>query len=97
MATSLISTLETIREKISSLTTALERERERCRLLEAENEKLREKAAEAEKAKEQALLDCDYMVFSHKLADSPDKLVETRRHIAGLIRTIDRCIEMLKE
>ena len=41
--------------------------------------------------------DCEYLEVSHKLADNPDTLVATRRRLAGLIRNIDRCLEMLKE
>ena len=38
-----------------------------------------------------------FLRMSHRLASSPDALVETRRMIANLIRNIDRAIAELKE
>ena len=39
----------------------------------------------------------EFLAVSHKLANDADDLVAARRHIAGLIRNIDRCLEILKE
>ncbi len=70
---------------------------DRNRELEEENESLRRALAEAKSDRDRALLDAEYLTVSHRLADSPDTLIDTRRHIAKLIRNIDRCLEMLKE
>lgn len=97
MATSLNSALETLMARVESLRQSYEELRKRNDVLEQENTRLREAAEEAEKMKLQAETDAEFLAVSHKLADNPDTLVETRRIIAGLIRNIDRCIEMLKE
>ncbi len=97
MAQSLLSILDQLQEHIASLKEDIGHLQKRNRELEEENAGLREKAEEAISARNKALLDVEYMSVSHKLADSPDTLADTRRLIAGLIRNIDRCIAMLKE
>jgi len=62
-------------------------------LAPAYNSRRREARAE----RDRALMDAEFLAVSHKLADSPDVLVDARRHIAQLIRNIDRCLVMLKE
>ena len=97
MATPLLSVLESLRVQIEVRREQYERLSERTRQLEEENAELRRLAAEAQQERDRARLDADYLAVSHKLADSPDTLVSTRRHLAKLIRNIDRCLEMLKE
>ena len=41
--------------------------------------------------------DMRFLRVSHRLAASPDALVEARRMVAGLIRNIDKAIADLKE
>lgn len=41
-------------------------------------------------------VNCEYLAMSHRLASSPDQLMQTRRLIAKMIRNIDRAIEDLK-
>lgn len=45
----------------------------------------------------QARHDARFLRVSHRLAASPDALVEARRMIAGLIRNIDKALADLKE
>ncbi len=97
MAGSLISTLERLDARIKEVTMQRARLMDRNRELEEENESLRRALAEAKSDRDRALLDAEYLTVSHRLADSPDTLIDTRRHIAKLIRNIDRCLEMLKE
>ena len=97
MAASLLSMLDTLEGKIKELlekNSALSIHNE---TLKAENEDLRRQIAEAIKERDRARLDSEYLAMSHKLADSPDTLVDTRRHFSKMIRNIDRCLEMLKE
>lgn len=46
---------------------------------------------------DRAKSDAQFLRVSHRLASSPDSLVEARRLIAGLIRNIDKAIAELKE
>ena len=97
MATPLPDILDTLRLQIEARRKEYARLKERNRLLEEENADLRRLAAEAQIEREKAMLDAEFLAVSHKLADSPDTLVSARRHLARLIRNIDRCLEMLKE
>lgn len=97
MARSLVSILEELEQRTAALQAEMEELRSRNSELEMQNDDLRKREAEAQAAKEQALLDVEYLRVSYRLAESPDSLAETRKVIAGLIRNIDRCIEMLKE
>lgn len=54
---------------------------------------LRQTRQELDRAKS----DAQFLRVSHRLASSPDSLVEARRLIAGLIRNIDKAIAELKE
>lgn len=97
MAQSLISILRQLEVRQGELQTQMGFLRERIRELEEENADLRRKETEAYIERDKALLDVEYLSVSHKLADNPDTLADTRRIIAGLIKNIDRCIAMLKE
>lgn len=97
MADSLISILKELDKKIKGLKSANAALRNANEALVTENEELRRRTVEAEEMRDRALLDVEYLEVSHKLADDPDSLIKTRRHISQLIRNIDRCLEMLKE
>lgn len=97
MARPLINILQELEVRQGELLKQMESLRQRVWELEEENEELRRKEAAAYQERDKALTDVEYLIVSHKLADSPDSLADTRRVIAGLIRNIDRCIAMLKE
>lgn len=97
MAQSLISILQQLEVRQNELRSQMASLKQRNRELEEENADLRRKEAEALEVRDKALLDVEYLSVSHKLADNPDTLADTRRIIAGLIKNIDRCIDMLKE
>lgn len=97
MAKSLITTLERLDSRIKEVTTLNSTLSDKNRELEKENADLRRALTEALGDRDRALLDAEYLTVSHRLANSPDTLIETRRHIAKLIRNIDRCLEMMKE
>lgn len=97
MARTLLTILGDLEQRISLLQGEMEELRRKNSELEQLNSELVKREAEARQARDAALTDVDYLKVSHRLADSPDSLVETRKVIAGLIRNIDRCIEMLKE
>ena len=97
MAQSLFSILQQLEARQNDLRAEMESLRKRNKELEEENADLRRKEADALSLRDKALLDVEYLSVSHRLAEDPDSLIETRRVIAGLIRNIDRCIAMLKE
>lgn len=41
-------------------------------------------------------VNCEFLAMSHRLASSPDRLLQTRRLIAKMTRNIDRAIEDLR-
>lgn len=89
--------LRSIDDLVSDLTRRLTEERgenERLRAALAERE---EQLAEVRGERDRALLDVEYLTLSHRLADSPDTVVSARRHISRMIRTVDRCISLLKD
>ena len=97
MAESLLTKLDRLEARIKDVIAHRDELAARNATLEAENAELRRQAAEALSSRDRALLDIEYLTMSHRLADDPDSLIATRRHIAKLIRNIDRCLEMLKE
>lgn len=97
MAEPLLTILEQLDARVQALQSENERLRNRAATLETENADLRRAADESARTRDRALLDAEFLAVSHRLADSPESLVSARRHIARLIRNIDRCLEMLKE
>lgn len=97
MAQPLITLLSQISDKITELEAIQQQQNSRIRLLEKENEDLRDRVKELTQLLSQANTDKEFLTVSHRLADSPDTIISTRRRIARLIRTIDNCISMLKE
>lgn len=97
MAANLLTDLDILEARLRQTTATLKALRERNRELEQRNAELLRDAQEARRERDKALQDAEYLAVSHKLADSPDTLLDTRRHIARLIRNIDRCLVMLKE
>ena len=94
---SLQNTLEILKGRIDALVARNRSLLLRISSLEEENEDLRKKAEEAYAERDRARLDAEFLAVSHELADDADDLVAARRQIAGLIRNIDRCLEILKE
>lgn len=97
MAQPLISLLESFYDKMSRLETMVLQMQARISTLEEENADLRRELKEKNDLLDAALTDVDFLKVSHRLAESPDSLISTRRRIARLIRTVDNCISMLKE
>lgn len=86
-----------MQQKIEALTVRAAELRERNAALEETNRQLQRQIEEITAERDRASLDSEFLALSHRLASSPDTIIDARRHIAGLIRNIDRCIEMLKE
>ena len=97
MATSLLTVLDSMRDKIDALNESVAALRARNRELEDENEALRRTVSDTARERDKAKLESEFLAVSYRLAESPDTLIDARRLISQLIRNIDRCIEMLKE
>lgn len=97
MAQPLVTILKSVNEKITGLGTIQQQLYARIEALEVENENLRQELKETQELLKKTAVDVEFLTMSHRLADSPDSIISTRRRIARLIRTIDNCISMLKE
>lgn len=97
MSQPLITLLESLTKKIEKLSDNQAKFIERIRQLEEDNASLRTQLFEEKRNLEIAQKDIEFLTVSHKLAESPDALIATRRRIARLIRTIDNCIAMINE
>lgn len=97
MADPLLEKILRLQRHISTLQEANRKLTERNKEIEAENMDLRLRADEDAQRLHESQLNEEFLRMSHRLAASPDTIIETRRHIARLIRNIDRCLEMLKE
>lgn len=75
----------------------LERQRRELDESRSREEALHARVAELEGALERSRLDERFLRVSHRLASSPDSIIEARRLISGLIRNIDKAINDLKE
>lgn len=97
----MIRTLPEILVSINDRVSALE-----GRLREAEEENTRLKAQlsdtlslldETRTERDRALLDVEFLTVSHRLADSPEAIRSARIRISRMIRTLDKCITLLKD
>lgn len=94
----------TLSDILLELRSRIDKMNERGRLLSEENERLKEEnrsleneIKELREELQRKSLDSEFLEVSHMIADTPDSLVLARRRIANLIRTIDKCIEMLRD
>ena len=97
MARSVLTAVQSLGAKAERLALQRNRLREENKALLKEVERLREENASLREERRIALLDVEFLSVSHRLADSPQKLAGARRHVAGLIRILDRCIALLRE
>lgn len=97
MAKSLIPLLQDLDNEINRLTSVHQSLYTRIQNLEEENRNLRLELENTRARLRQTEIDAQFLTMSHRLAGSPDTIISTRRRIARLIRTVDKCISMLKE
>lgn len=97
MAEGLVTVIDRLYVRIEELKRLNATLMRRCEELGRRNGELEHEASQLRSERDRARLDAEFLTLSHKLADDPDHLVAARRQIAGLIRNIDRCLEMLKE
>ncbi len=97
MARTLHRVIQELRSKIEQLAS----QRDAAKAAEvAKTQEAEAMKQELEDCREQlraAQLEVDFLTVSHRLADSPEKLISARRRLQGLIAKIDRCVSLLKE
>lgn len=93
----LIIAISALSKKIDGLLDERNKLIARINDLQIENEKLKSLHTQDSADLENALRDIEFLSLSHRLADSPEALVEARKIISSLIRTIDSCIRLIKE
>lgn len=96
MAGSQIAKLAEIRKKISQLAAQRDAAIARIADLESHVSDLESDLTETREALDRAKLDAEFLTVSHRLADTPEALVVTRRKILSLIRKVDSAINLLK-
>lgn len=82
--------IDTLREQCLAMQAELERREDEIRKLEAD-------ALAKEREIDRLSQENQFLKVSHRLASSPDDLIEARKKIAGLMRSIRKCIAQLKE
>lgn len=97
MKASLQTTLESLLPKVETLGAQREELRERLKQSEATVDALRQELKEMQKQLDASRQECEFLRMSHRLADNPDALAETRRHISRLIRRLDASINLLED
>ncbi|MDE7421518.1 MAG: hypothetical protein K2N35_15090 [Muribaculaceae bacterium] len=97
MARPLNRIIEELRQKAIAL--AMQRDQAVSDLdrLKQENETLKEQLSESRQELTMARMEVDFLTISHRLADSPEKIISARRRLQRLIAKIDRCVTLLKE
>lgn len=97
MAPPLAQALGHLQEAVDRLTAQHTELLRQLEDLKARNEDLEQELRQTQQDLHNARIDVEFLTMSHRLADTPDALVATRRHIARLIRTVDSCIAMLRD
>lgn len=86
-----------LREKIALLARQRDNALKETERLTRQVEQLQQQLAESDRNLGLARMDVDFLTVSHRLADSPDKLIPARRRLQRLIAKIDRCVALLRE
>ena len=93
----LLQTLSELNLKIQNLIEDRKKLQLKIEELETRNLALEAQHQSDIKKIEQAEKDIEFLTISHKLAESPDAIISTRRQLSRLISTINNCIRMIKE
>lgn len=97
MAAGLEQELQTLQALAANVAKELRELRKRLAESEEREAELRRQLEIKEAELANAQIDIHYLRVSHRLASSPDTIVEARRMISGLIRNIDKAMADLKE
>lgn len=97
MARDLKKILESLEAKALRLAADRDRLQDEKKALEEELRHIKEKWGGILEENRRLELEVEFLKVSHRLASDPDTLVEARRHVARLIRIVDKCVAMLRE
>ena len=97
MAQSIITELERLNGKLDEFAAARLELLKRVAELEEENTLLRNNIKEKDSEINRLDKDIKFLQISHKLAQSPDNIIEARKLVTRLIHTVDSCISMIKD
>ena len=93
----LIDVLLSLQSRIKECDSEFLKLREKIQSLEDENLWMRNQIKEKNAEILHLQADIEYLKVSYRVAEHPETIREARLKIAGLIKTIDNCISMLKE
>lgn len=93
----ILYSISQLSKKIDALLVEREKLLDQIQKLKAENHELSLQHQKDVMLLENTKKDVEFLRLSHKLADSPEALVEARKEISSLVRTIDSCIRLIKE
>ena len=97
MAQPLITILRELDDKIIEITAVHQKLQDKIAKLEEENDNLRQELEETRARLHKSQTDATFLTMSHGVDFSPYYLIRTRGRFALLIRTLYKCISMLKE
>lgn len=97
MARSLTTSLRALGEKAERLAAQRDRLAKENQDLRDQLEELRQELDDTRQQRHKAELEVEFLTVSYKLAGTPAKLADARRHVARLIRILDRCIALLRD
>ena len=85
----LLDTLTELNGKIDALAQRQQEMLNEIARLRSLNDDLSQELDETRARLHKAELDVEFLTMSHRLADTPDAVIETRSHLARLIRSLD--------
>lgn len=97
MARTLPEILVSISDRVSALENRLRAVEAENALLRTQLDDTRARLDETRTERDHALLDVEFLTVSHRLADSPEAIQSARTRISRMIRTLDKCITLLKD
>lgn len=95
MGATLPSLTHGISAKIAKIANRQAELKRTIRDLRAENETLRQELAETQHLLAEANRTAEYLSLSHKLADNPGALADARDTVKGLLKKVERAINLL--
>lgn len=93
----LLTSISALSKKVDLLFEQQKSLKEKIKNLESENEFLKSQHLADMSELQKAHKNIEFLSLSHRLAASPEALIEARNKISSFLRTIDSCIRSLKE